>query len=105
MSDMHHVKALNALGGLLHRAYGGRGRHEFCALLPNLQFGFVWFRILTVVMIFLNDMFVVWVENSLARSSLVNELVVIPILRLILDSYEFALNTIKSYFMFFLGVS
>ena len=39
---MHHMKALDALGRLLHRAYGGRSRHHgsiqlvWCALLPVL---------------------------------------------------------------------
>ena len=42
MLGMHHMKALDALGRLLHRAYGGRGRHHgsiqlvWCALLPIL---------------------------------------------------------------------
>jgi len=42
MLGMHHMKALDALGRLLHRAYGGRSRHHgsiqlvWCALLPVL---------------------------------------------------------------------
>jgi hypothetical protein len=42
----------------------------------------------------------VWVGNGIAIWSLENKVVVITFLRLILDSHEFTLNTMKSHLFF-----
>ena len=62
MLDMHHMKALDALGRLLHRAYRGRGRHHgsiqlvWCAHQPTEQSS-GWFRSYLVYVFSMKSLF------------------------------------------------